>query len=282
MILPTLRAVAASLNRGLAGFTVTELLEGTRAAYLKKTADYSVDPQARLTALLGTGLHAALEGHAYGDISSEVRLYGEYCSGKYDLYGAVLDEDDAVLADIKTVNAAKLSRALGFYKADVPCTGDYFKSGPRKGQQKTKKEWRTDGVHHIIDWAVQLNAYRILLEAEGQPVSRMVVQAIVRDWGARATSEQNLDRAAYIISVPKISDRWISRYLGFKAVMLEMALKHGITPSPCRPRERWSGDRKCLEFCDVADYCDYKPKKEEDHGDKELRDVLAEAPRGSD
>lgn len=280
MLLPTLRSIAASLNRGLAGFSVTELLEGTRAAYLKKTAEYALDPQKRLSALLGSGIHAIHEDHAYGDISSEVRLYGEHCSGKYDLYGAVLD-DDATLADIKTASAAKISRALGYYKADVP-TGEVFKSGPRKGQPKSKKEWHTGGVRHLLDWAVQINAYRILLEAEGLPVSRMVIQAIVRDSGARAENEQNLDRAAYIIPVNKISDRWVQRYLNLKAVSLELALKHGITPPPCRPRERWSGDRKCLEFCDVADYCDYKLKKEEEHDTEELSDVLGKASQRKD
>lgn len=272
MLLPTLRAIASSLNRELVGVSVTELITGTRETYLKKTTDYSVDPQARLAALLGTGLHAIHEDHAYGNISSEVRLYGEHCSGKYDLYGAVLDDANTV-ADIKTASAVKISRALGFYRAEV-LTGETYKTGPRKGQPKTRKEWRTDGVRHILDWAVQLDAYRMLLEAEGLPVSNMVVQAIVRDWGARAASEQNLDRAAFIITVNKISISWIQRYLNLKSVFLELALKHGITPPPCRPRERWAGDRKCRDFCDVSDYCDYRPKKEEQHDNEELNSVL--------
>lgn len=267
MLLPTIRAVAGSLNREIVGMSVTELLVGTRETYLKKMVDYAVDPKKRLSALLGTGLHAVHEGHAYGDISSEVRLYGEHCSGKYDLYGAVLDDDNSVLADVKSGSAFKVSRSLGFYKADV-ATGEVYKSGPRKGQPKTNKEWRTDGVRHILDWAVQINAYRILLEAEGLPVSTMVIQAIVRDSSARAESEQNLDRAAYLIPINKISDCWVQRYLGYKAVLLEMALKHGVTPPPCNHRERWGG-RKCLDYCEVADYCEYgqKVKRHSEEGE---------------
>lgn len=45
MFLPTLRAVANSLDRGIEEATVTELLAGTRKTYLKKTTNYAVDPQ---------------------------------------------------------------------------------------------------------------------------------------------------------------------------------------------------------------------------------------------
>lgn len=42
MFLPTLRAVAASLDRKLPKATVTELLCGTRETYLKQTTEYAV------------------------------------------------------------------------------------------------------------------------------------------------------------------------------------------------------------------------------------------------
>ena len=42
MFLPTLRAVANSLNRKLQNATVTELLAGTMETFLKKTANYAV------------------------------------------------------------------------------------------------------------------------------------------------------------------------------------------------------------------------------------------------
>ena len=40
MFLPTLRAIAQSADRGIAEPTVTELMTGTREAYLKKTVNY--------------------------------------------------------------------------------------------------------------------------------------------------------------------------------------------------------------------------------------------------
>ena len=43
MFLPTLRAVANSLDRKLSEPTVTELIAGTRETFLKRTTDYAVD-----------------------------------------------------------------------------------------------------------------------------------------------------------------------------------------------------------------------------------------------
>lgn len=51
MFLPTLRAVANSLDRNISEPTVTELIAGTRETFLKKTTDYAVDPASVLYAL---------------------------------------------------------------------------------------------------------------------------------------------------------------------------------------------------------------------------------------
>ena len=61
---PTLSAIAASTFRKLRHPSVTELIIGTREAYLKKTTDYAIDPQARLFALSGSAVHAAHAGQA--------------------------------------------------------------------------------------------------------------------------------------------------------------------------------------------------------------------------
>jgi len=45
MFLPTLRAIAQSVNRPIAEPTVTELIAGVRETYLKKTMPYAVSPQ---------------------------------------------------------------------------------------------------------------------------------------------------------------------------------------------------------------------------------------------
>lgn len=254
LFLPTLRAIAASLERPIHGYTVTQLISGTREAYLKQTADYAVDPQDRVFALHGSAMHSVLERHCYGTMLSEQRLYGYPCSGQIDVYGEILG-DDYVLGDVKVSSSFKVSRALSYYQVTVP-TDDVYKSGARKGQVKTVKERRSGGLRHITDWAVQLNYYRILLEEHGRPVDRMVIQAICRDYGLQIANQRNIDKPVHLIEVNSISDRWIQRYLKRKAADLTEALSSGILPPPCKPRERW-GDRKCTGYCDVAFACDH-------------------------
>ena len=166
MFLPTLRAIARSVDRGLKEPTVTELISGVREVYLKKTTDYAIDPQKTLYALHGQAVHTLNENCTEGEILSEVRLKDAVTSGKFDMYGKILDENDGTLGDLKVTSSYKLMKALGIYKMDVP-TGEVFKSGMRKGQPKTRKELRYDGVRHVLDWAIQLNYYRMLLEKAG-------------------------------------------------------------------------------------------------------------------
>ena len=255
MFLPTLRAVADSLDRKIDEPTVTELLCGTRETYLKKTTDYAVDPVQQLYALHGIAVHTINEGFTDGNILSEERLTDDITSGKFDLYGRIISYGDNTLGDYKITSSYKLMRVLGYYKVDVP-TGEVYKTGLKKGQPKTKKEWRTDGVRHILDWAIQLNYYRILLEQRGFEVKDMKIQAFCRDFSLRIAAERNITSPLYIININKISDRWIKLYMETKAKRLKTALKNSKMPPVCSSKERWK-DRKCLDYCAVGDNCEY-------------------------
>ena len=255
MFLPTLRAVAKSLDRGIKEPTVTELLAGTRETYLKKTTEYAVDPQAVLYALHGQAVHTINDNHTEGDILSEIRLSNEVTSGKFDMYGKIIDEEEGVLGDLKVTSSYKLMKALGIYKVDVT-TGEVYKTGVKKGQLKTRKEFCYDGVRHVMDWAIQLNAYRQLLEATGFIVNRMVIQAMCRDSGLRITAERGIDKNIYLIPIQKISDHWLKRYFKAKAHALKEALVDKKLPDVCKVKERWN-DRKCLDYCVVAEICPY-------------------------
>jgi len=192
MFLPTLRAVATSLERNLTKPSVTELLSGTRELYLKKITEYAVDPQKQLYALHGSAVHTITERHTSGNMLSEERLKNTTTTGQLDLYGQVLSNTDTTLGDLKITSSYKLMRALGYYKKDVE-TGEVYKTGVKKGQPKTRKELFTDGVRHVLDWALQLNYYRLLLEEENYTVSSMVIQALCRDTGLRIAIELKKD-----------------------------------------------------------------------------------------
>ena len=254
MFLPTLRAVAASLNRNIKQPTVTELLAGTMETFLKRTTDYVVDPIKQLYALHGTAIHTINENYVDKNMLSEQRLSDDITSGKFDLFGKILDKENT-LGDYKITSSYKLMKALGYYKVDVP-TGEVYKTGAKKGQPKTRKEWRTDGVKHILDWAIQLNYYRILLEKRGYTVNRMEIQAMCRDFNLRIAAERNIISPIYLIPINKISDHWVKLYMKTKAERLQKSLKTGKTSHICSSKERWQ-NRKCKDYCAVAEDCPY-------------------------
>ena len=255
MFLPTLRAIAKSLHRGIKEPTVTELIAGVRETYLKRTTDYAVDPQDVLYALHGQAVHTINENFTDGDMLSEVRLSDMLTSGKFDLYGNILNNNDGVLGDLKVTSSYKLMKALGIYKERVP-TGEVYKTGPRKGQPKYRNELRYDGAHHVLDWAIQLNYYRILLEQEGFPVQEMYVQAMCRDNNLRIAAERGITQSIYVIPINRISDRWILRYFHHKAEIFHECMKEKKLPPICSTKERWN-DRKCEAYCDARSNCPY-------------------------
>ena len=253
MFLPTLRAVVKSLDRKLSEPTVTELIAGIRETFLKKTTDYAVDPASILYALHGQAVHSINERHTQGEILSEERLKDDITSGQFDLFGKILDADDGVLGDLKVTSSFKLMKALGIYKVKVD-TGEIYKSGLKKGQPKFRSELRYDGVRDLLDWAIQLNYYRMLLERVGFKVNRMFIQALCRDSGLRIAAERGITKSVYIIPINKISDHWLQRYFLHKAKLLRDAINSNTLPPVCSVRERWN-DRKCLGYCAARENC---------------------------
>ncbi|MBR1419565.1 MAG: hypothetical protein IJ575_00685 [Selenomonadaceae bacterium] len=258
MFLPTLRAIAKSLNRKISEPTVTELIAGTRETFLKKVTDYAVEPASILYALQGQAIHSINECNTQGEILSEDRLRDDVTSGQFDLCGKIIDSEEGVLGDLKVTSSFKLMKALGIYKVDVP-TGEIYKTGTRKGQSRTRKEFRYDGFRDLQDWAIQLNYYRMLLERTGFKVNRMYIQALCRDSNLRIASERGIDKPVYIIPINKISDVWLKKYFSHKAKALKTALKMKILPPICSLHERWN-DKKCLGYCVARENCPHAQK----------------------
>ncbi|MCI7476812.1 MAG: hypothetical protein MSA77_01055 [Selenomonadales bacterium] len=96
----------------------------------------------------------------------------------------------------------------------------------------------------------------MLLESQGFKVNSMYIQALCRDFGVRISAERGIDKQLYIIPINKISDRWLVRYFNHKADVLRQTRETKVLPPICSARERWK-DRKCLDYCDVANQCPY-------------------------
>ena len=254
MFLPTLQVIARAQER-TTDFTVTELIGGTREAYLKRTMRYAIDPQKQMFSMQGNAVHHFMQQFSNVKILQEIRLQGDGYSGQFDMYGQLLGFERDTLGDIKVTSSYKISKALGYRQESVD-TGTVYQSGARKGQARKRKIWHEDGTRGVFDWALQLNAYRILLSLYGLSVNKMVIQAICRDGSLRVAQERNLDRAVYLIPIRKMSDLWVKKYLGMKRDRLKEAMDNQAMPPVCRKRERWN-DRKCKDFCEVSQFCDY-------------------------
>lgn len=252
---PVLETVADSLKNRRLGkkYSVTELLLGTREAYLKRTTDYAVDPQERIFAMHGSAVHFICEKNASPSMLTEVRLSNDTFTGQIDAYGKLLGGGSNVLLDYKVTSSYKAALALGYYKVDEP-TGEYYKTGSRKGEPKTKKVLKEGGVRHILSWAIQINAYRMLLEEHNFKVDGMYMQMYVRDYSPKLSAERKIDKPLYLVKVNKISDRWLKRYFMAKKIRLDNALMLNEVPSFCRKSEAWNG-RKCQDYCNVFEAC---------------------------
>lgn len=254
MAKPTLTAIADSVkDRGLNSFSVTELIAGTREMFLKKTSTYPINPQDQIFAMHGTAVHSISESKSGNGILTELRLSDDVTNGQVDAYGDVLGNGKRILLDYKVTSSYRAMKALGIYKVDIS-TGEVYKTGLKKGQPKFKKEWRTGGVRSLLDWAIQVNYYRILLEKHNFPVDEMYIQIYVRDFSLRMAAERNITKPVYLLKINKISDVWLERYFRVKRDRLAYAIANGEVPSFCSSKESWNG-RKCEQYCDVYEEC---------------------------
>jgi hypothetical protein len=102
---------------------------------------------------------------------------------------------------------------------------------------------------------LQLNRYRLFLEDAGMPVDRMQIECIVRDGGTWMATDRGVDRSMYLIPVRPLQDGDVRDYFERKGTALVSAVSFKQTPPPCTPEETWKG-RRCLDFCDVWNFCD--------------------------
>jgi hypothetical protein len=246
--LPTLRMI--STQRTWTGKpSTTQLLKGTREAYLEIIHnDLVMAPQERAFMLLGSKVHGNLEQYTPSELSEE-RLEDENTTGAFDLY----DAENQTLYDYKTWGSYKVMKALGIEMVDVP-TGEYYKTGDKKGQEKTRKEPR-QCKPDMEETELQMNDYRIKLESAGFQVKRMFVEAIVRDGGTFSATSRGIDKNIYLIPITRMDDEFVKLYFTNKSKDLLTALDTKTMPPPCTDKECWEG-RKCKDYCSASQYCD--------------------------
>ena len=213
--------------------STTQLLNPTRMEFLKITRDYSINPKSRAFALLGSRHHYRLEQagkklEGMGVEAVEKHLDGDE-TGILDLLEPdELKEGSFVLTDYKTWGSFAVAKFMGVSDSN----GDYER------KQTT----------------LQLNNYRLKVEALAFPVSRMLIQATVRDGNTKSAYINKIDDPMPMIPVERLEDNYVREYFLTKSFALLSALKKSVLPEMCPFQERWGGKR-CRKFCDVAKFC---------------------------
>ena len=207
--------------------STTQLLNPTRMTYLQITCDYTIKPQDRAFALLGVRHHAKLEAVAkrLGMVAEE-KLKGEI-SGILDLIEPCNNNpDEFILYDYKTWGSFAVKKALGSEKKEPD----------------------------IENATLQLNNYRLMISTLGFKVTKLYVQATVRDGGTFTARQNGIEAKMLKIPIPILPDDKVAEYFMIKRQMLLDSLNNHVIPAMCIGEDNWRG-RRCKGFCDVMPFC---------------------------
>lgn len=234
--IPYLRFAAE--NREWRGVTPSMAGDGPRIHLLKETTWYTVDPYTKAFASLGVHVHGKLSIHRLTkDVLAEERMEDKDSKGTLDL----LEEDEwkdghFILTDYKTWGSYKAMKAMGLVK------------------EKGTREWYIDPEKaDKRETDLQLNRYRITVEKNGFPISRMRVQVIPRDANTVTATGRGIFRQMYIIPVERLPDDKVLTYYQRLGDAVKKGMETGWAPR-CGPWECWNG-RRCNGYCDVAEAC---------------------------
>lgn len=263
MMKATLTMFAKGRREWKGKISATQALNGTRIEYLKITNGYSEKPWTRAFALLGTFHHLRYQKMNIPNALQEEWMEDEAGTGMFDFY----DDEEKTLYDTKTTGCYKINKALGKkkFEHDEP-TGEFYKVGPKKGQEKTRKvvEWGM-GEPDLWEWQMQLSRYAWMLRDAGFEVERAMIQATARDFNSQSARQYGLDRQIYLVPVEILPREIVIPFYIDKQTALLDALATGTLPPPCSPKERWADEgvtddttpgRRCPGFCPVWSWCE--------------------------
>ncbi len=258
LTLPTLVEVGTERKWTGEGST-TQLLNGTMYSFLTLTKDFTINPRVdRIFALHGTAHHKLLEGRAATlGLPSEISLTGE----GHNVFDLLEPEGDGyVLTDYKTWGAFKVAKTLGIVVVESYKESYNDKAGRKRTRTiNIRKEVPEQG--DWLDISLQMNRYRMMIEAKGLKVVRMQIQVTVRDGGLKATQNYGIKDNIYKRNVPLMDNGEVEEYFYTKQADLATALIDGEWSNMCSLPECWDGVR-CARFCEVWQHC---PRGKQEH-----------------
>lgn len=238
--------------------STTQLIQGTMCAFLKITKDYAVSPDQRAFMIHGTKGHQNLESATDDCSLLELKFDGEEVeeTGISDVIE--IESGKTILADYKTSGSFKVAKALGFVVEKEVILGEFFKSGKRKGEPKTRDILlRKPDVEDRWEWELQLNKYRMEFEKKyGAKVDELRIQCIVRDGNTYIARSRGVFRNVYYFKIRILPDAEVLAYFKEKREALLKALQEGQCDEICTAQENWDG-LKCASYCEVAGDCKF-------------------------
>ena len=267
--LPYLRLVG--FDRKWQGVSPSSAGNGPRILFLKASTSYTINPEDRVWASLGTGTHGKLSIHEYSNnVLTEEKLSDKIMQGISDVLE--IDENKRgwyILYDYKTWGSYKLMKALGISveKEEETVLDDnekpvILKSGPNKGKPKTKTNTRIVKELAMADLkaeGLQLNRYRIFFEEKGFPISRMEIQAIPRDGGTWMAKSRGIDRNLYMIGIKRMENKAVVEFYKNLSDQVNKSFRTGYIRL-CDNWESWER-RRCDDYCEVMEACKAMSKK---------------------
>lgn len=261
LTLPTLIKIATSERPWDGHPSTTRLMNGTMLEYLRATIPYSIDPKSRSFALLGNDHHEKLAAASVGGaaVLAEVRQKDALVPGTPD----VLEVDESIpgyhiLTDYKTYGSYRVAKMLGIEKIQTISQTEVYKSSGKWGKAGTPKKITgfkiVPALGNTKDEQLQLNHYRVLLEAQGYPISKIQVQVTVRDGGLQAAMTRGVMDTIYLINIPMMTNYAVESYFERKRLLLVQAMDQKVIPQACNEDESWGGHR-CQSYCEVAKHC---------------------------
>jgi hypothetical protein len=261
--------------------STTQLIKGTRAAYLEIFHDYAIDPDDQAFRIVGTWGHTGLELQAGKGEMAETKFSEGEISGISDhMEPDPAEPGSYILDDYKVAGSFRVVKALGIVKRTRPMMDEngepvLYKRGGKWGAAGTPRMedyYEADPAQADLgDWKLQVNHYRVRAQDELHvKISRMRVFVPVRDGGLMMARNRGVTRKTYSFIVPFMDDDEVRAWFEKRRVALlsatkgyELSIEAGHDPEKalldnipeaCSKEEAWDGN-KCRGYCNVSDIC---------------------------
>jgi hypothetical protein len=293
---------AVSLKKEYKGtIGVTSLMNGARYNFFRYHYEPDVVLDEQAFKVMGTDVHAVLEEYAADKDDAEEKLRDGRVVGISDLLekepadgwlkafwkranGVPKKEEKNFLTDYKTSGSYKVAKCIGIVEGPKKPALDengepvlYKRAGKwgKVGDQKMEKTYIHD-LKKADNWeyAMQLNQYRKMYEAQGITIHEMRNFFIVRDGGTQVAYGRGVMDRTYMHPVERIPDEQLDAFFQVRAErihemmtkaqevitekgiegIIAQAQEAGIFPEMCDNRENWDG-RRCQAYCPFSKAC---------------------------